>query len=664
MPSQRGPWRRYGFAFGAVLCALGLTPLLRGCLAPLPTALFLVAALASAWYGGVGPGLLAVLLSVLTASAVTTPNLDHTWPSRFGLFVLIIVLLGWQSSLSRRARAALRLLADAGKSLGASFDYDARLAAAAHAAVPNFADGAVVDMLAEDGGLVCAAAAHADPVAEGRLRVAFRSPAPDAPGGVSGVVRAGLPIAVPRLSAALLAELTPEGPRRQALRALGVRSLLIVPLRTRNRTLGALTLLSSRRSRRYRGADLALAEELARRAAVAIDNARLYREARDMEEALRRRAEQLAAADRTKDEFIAVVAHELRGPLAALRGAVEVLRLQSAAPEAGDPPQGIMARQLNALARLVDDLLDVARVTQGKISLRREPLDLVRVLHAAVGTARPLMDERRHTLTLTLPQAPPRLEGDAGRLEQVFVNLLTNAAKYTEPGGHVWLSAAVEDGAAGGPQVVVSVRDSGVGMAPEFLARAFDLFAQGAEAPGRSQGGLGIGLGLVRHLVELHGGTVEAHSDGPAKGSEFVVRLPAAQDQAAGEVGISSLVRGPCRQVLVVDDNADAAESLAALLRLRGHHVRLAPDGPKALAAAADHAPDVVLLDLGLPGMDGHEVARRLRKHPGLDKALIVALTGSGSDEDRKRSLQSGCDLFLVKPVDWDDLDRLIAGKD
>jgi signal transduction histidine kinase len=459
-----------------------------------------------------------------------------------------------------------------------------------------------------------------------------------------------------------LKELAPEEARRQALRAVGVRSLLIVPLRARDRTLGALTLLSSRRTRRYRRADLALAEELALRAAVAIDNARLYREARGMEEALRHRAEQLSAADRAKDEFIAVVAHELRGPLAALRGAVEVLRLQGAGGQAGDPSQGIMVRQLDALTRLVEDLLDVARITQGKLGLRREPLDLVRVLHAAAGTARPLIDARRHTLTLTPPLTPVRVEGDAGRLEQVFVNLLTNAAKYTEPGGHIWLSAAVEEPAGAAPQVIVSVRDTGIGMAPDFLAHAFELFHQGPQAPGSSGDGLGIGLALVRRLVELHGGTVEAHSDGPGQGSEFLVRLPALKAEGQGATGTTIANGCPGRRVLVVEDNTDAAESLAMLLRIHGHDVRLAADGPRALAAVGDYTPDVVLLDLSLPGMDGHEVARQLRGRPGCDKALIVALTGSGTDEDRQLSFQCGCDHFLVKPVDWDDIDRLITG--
>jgi CheY-like chemotaxis protein len=286
------------------------------------------------------------------------------------------------------------------------------------------------------------------------------------------------------------------------------------------------------------------------------------------------------------------------------------------------------------------------------------------VVHAAVATARPLLDARRHTLTLTLPRESPRIDGDTVRLEQVFVNLLTNAAKYTEPGGHVWLSAAAEEVGDGPVQAVVSVRDTGAGMTPDLLARAFDLFTQGPEAAARSQGGLGIGLALVRRLVEIHGGTVEAHSDGPGRGSEFIVRLPlssaggAAPAAAAPTVSVPS----PAHNILVVDDNADAAETLALLLRLRGHDVRVAPDGAAALALVIDYAPDVVLLDLGLPGMDGHEVGRRLRRQPGLDKALVVALTGSGAEEDRRRSRDAGFDHHMVKPVDLEDLERLLDG--
>jgi signal transduction histidine kinase len=673
MPSDRGPLRRYGFAVAAVLCALVLTPLLRGYLQPMPYALFIAAVLTSAWYGGAGPGLLAFLLMLVTSGTVISPDpLSAKAAAGLIFFVLVTALLGWQSTASRRARAALRLLADAGESLTASLDYPTTLTATARLAVPTLADGCLVDLVAEDGSLRCAAVAHADPQLENKLRLAAqcRAPSPEAPHGVAEVVSTGQAQAYPRLNEALWKDLVPEEPRRQALRALGVRSLLIVPLRAHGRTIGALTLLSARRTRRYRRAAVAVAATLAQRAGLAIDNARLYREARDMEEALRRRADQLVAADRQKDEFLAVVAHELRGPLAALRGALEVLRVHDpGAHPPADAPQGIMTRQVETLARLVDDLLDIAGIAQGKVALRQQPLELGAVLRAAVQTTRPLLDTRRHTLTVTLPQQGLLIDGDPIRLEQVFVNLLTNAAKYTEPGGHVWLSAAREDGPSATAQALVSVRDTGVGMAPEFLAHAFELFTQAADAPGHSGGGLGIGLALVRRLVELHGGTAEAHSDGPGRGSEFVVRLPLAgagtgepSEEGRATNGPPPAPR-PGLRILVVDDNADARESMALLLRRRGHDVRLAPDGPAALALVTEHAPDVVLLDLGLPGMHGHEVGRRLRQQPGLDKVLVVALTGSASEDDRRRSREAGFDHHLVKPIDPEDLERLLGGR-
>jgi signal transduction histidine kinase len=650
-----------------MVCAALLTPLLRPALELMPSALLAAGVLASAWYGGVRPGLLAYLLMLVASRFVFLPPSEPAGARVFvglGFFLLVTVLLGWQSSASRRARAALRLLADAGESLARSLDYPTTLATSARLAVPALADGCLVDLLAEDGSLRCAAAAHADPLLENKLRLAAQAQ-PPAPGarGVAEAVLSGQALAFPRLSDALLKEAVPEEPRRQALRALGARALLIVPLRAHGQTIGALTLLSSRRGRRFGRAQRALADELAGRAALAIENARLYREAREMEEALRRRADQLAAADRNKDEFLAVVAHELRGPLAALRSALEVVRHPGPGAAPAGEPQGIMTRQVDTLARLVDDLLDVAGIAQGKMALRRQPIDLNGPIGSALDTARPLLDARRHTLTVTLPREGLRVEGDPLRLAQVFANLLTNAAKYTEPGGHVWLSAAVEEAAGGARQAVVSVRDSGVGMAPAFLAHAFELFAQGPEALGRSQGGLGIGLALVRRLVELHAGAVEAHSDGPGKGSEFVVRLPLVVGGGRWVVdGEKSAPPPTTRRVLVVDDNRDAAESLALLLRLRGHDVRVAADGPAALAMATEYLPEVVFLDLGLPGMDGHEVGRCLRQRPGLERARVVALTGSGSEDDRSRSRQAGFDGHLVKPVEPDEIDRILGG--
>jgi signal transduction histidine kinase len=527
MLSDRSIWRRYIFAVVAMASAFLLTPLLRDYLHALPSGLFALAVVASALYGGAGPALLALLVTLLTSSLIIPPSppdpAHHAAHLAGGVIISIMVLLlGWQSSARRRARASARLLAEAGESLAASLESDATLATAARLAVPALADGCIVDLMSDNDRPQCVAASFSDP------RLGAGSTVLSA--AWTDAIRTGKARVFSGLSEARLRDLIADEDRRKVLQAQGVSSLLLVPLHARGRVLGIMTLLSSSWLRRFGKADLTLASELGQRAALAIDNARLYREARDMEAVMRRRADQLTAADRHKDEFLAVVAHELRGPLAALRNAVELVRLCGTGASVAEAPQGIMARQVDALARLVDDLLDVARITQGKVSLQRQTLNLEEVLRAAVSTTRPLIDARRHMLTVTLPRVALWLDGDALRLEQVFVNLLTNAAKYTEPGGHIWLSADCK-GDGDSPRALISIRDTGLGMAPEVLARAFDLFAQGTQPPGRSQGGMGIGLALVRRLVEMHGGRVLAHSDGPGKGSEFVVYLPLTRDE-------------------------------------------------------------------------------------------------------------------------------------
>ncbi len=376
----------------------------------------------------------------------------------------------------------------------------------------------------------------------------------------------------------------------------------------------------------------------------------------------RKRAEErLREADRRKDEFLAMLAHELRNPLAPIRNAVQVIRLLGRPDPDVRRFAEMIERQVQTMTRLVDDLLDVSRITQGKIKLQKGPVELAAVVAQAVETARPLIEARRHELTVALPAEPVRLEADATRLAQVIGNLLTNAAKYTEEGGHVWLTAERE-----GSTAVVRVRDTGVGIPPELLGKVFDLFAQVDRSLARSEGGLGIGLTLVKSLVEMHGGRVEARSEGEGKGTELVVRLPIRQPPHAPDAANfeRALDRpAPPRRVLVVDDNVDAAESLAMLLRVGRHDVRTAQDGATALQVAEAFRPEVVLLDLGLPRMDGFEVARRLREQEGVEKALLVALTGHGQEEDRRRSLEAGFDAHLVKPADPAALQRLLAGR-
>jgi CheY-like chemotaxis protein len=312
------------------------------------------------------------------------------------------------------------------------------------------------------------------------------------------------------------------------------------------------------------------------------------------------------------------------------------------------------------LVRLVDDLLDVSRITRGKVELKKVRVALSSVVATAVETSRPLIEAARHELTVSLPAEAIELEADPTRIAQVLSNLLNNAAKYTDPGGKVWLVAEQE-----GHRIAVRVRDTGIGIPAAMLARVFDMFMQVDRSPGRAQGGLGVGLTLVRAMLEMHGGTVEVRSDGPGRGSEFTIRLPLAPErrssQGDGERqgGAAAPLLG--RRVLVVDDNVDAAQSLAMLLRILGHDVRTAHEGNAALVAAHAFQPEVALLDIGLPGMSGHELARRIRGEPGGSGVLLVALTGWGQEEDRRRSRESGFDQHLTKPADPEALQRLLG---
>jgi two-component system CheB/CheR fusion protein len=381
-------------------------------------------------------------------------------------------------------------------------------------------------------------------------------------------------------------------------------------------------------------------------------------ERKQLELELRQRAEELVEADRSKDEFLAMLAHELRNPLAPIRNALHLLEAGGAVAAGGERLLATVERQVGHLGRLVDDLLDVSRITRRQIVLRREPLDLREVVGRAVEAVRPQMTAARRELSVELPEEALAVEGDDVRLEQVVANLLGNAVKYTDPGGGIRLALERE-----GEGAVLRVADDGVGMPADLLPRIFDLFAQGDHSLARSRGGLGIGLTLVRRIVELHGGTVEASSAGPGAGSELVVRLPlghAAPAEVAPRRAWRASAASPL-EVLVVDDHVDAAESLAEVLRLEGHAVRVAHDGPGALVAVGDRRPHAVLLDLGLPGMDGYEVARRIREDPGLDDVLLVALTGYGRDEDRSRSRESGFEHHLVKPVDLGTLHGVLA---
>jgi PAS domain S-box-containing protein len=372
--------------------------------------------------------------------------------------------------------------------------------------------------------------------------------------------------------------------------------------------------------------------------------------------------EALREADRRKDEFLAMLAHELRNPLAPIRNALEILKTPGASADVAEQAKDIMLRQVQHMARLVDDLVDVSRIMRDKIELRKERVELASIMARAVETAQPIIDAHQHELTVAPLPEPIWLEADVIRLAQVIANLLTNAAKYTEKGGHIWLSAERE-----GCEVVLRVKDTGIGIEPAMLPRIFGLFVQAERSLDRSQGGMGIGLALVRKLVEMHGGSVTALSAGPNRGSEFTVRLPASpearheHEMRSDEGKSTPAVAAPCLHILVVDDNRDAAKCLALLLRLEGHDVRVAHDGETALAMAQRQPPDLAFLDLGMPGMDGYELCRRMRAEPALAKVVFVALTGWGQEEDARRSHEAGFDRHLVKPMEPHSLKRLLT---
>jgi signal transduction histidine kinase/DNA-binding response OmpR family regulator len=430
-------------------------------------------------------------------------------------------------------------------------------------------------------------------------------------------------------------------------RAATLSSIAVVPLVARGHTLGALSLAFAPHGRQFDTDTLSMATELAGRAAIALDNARLYEKMQDQ--------------DRRKDEFLAMLAHELRNPLAPISNAVHVLRASGESPSrlawAGD----VIARQLRLLVRLVDDLLDVSRITRGKIDLKIESIDVARAIAAAVETSRPYVDAQQHSLVVSLPSEPMRLKGDFARVAQILANILNNAAKYTDKGGRIVVTALRD-----GDEMVFRVRDSGMGIPKEQLTTIFEPFRQIERSLDRSQGGLGIGLTLAKRLVEMQGGSISAHSDGPDLGSEFTVRLPGdftmcATESPVTEAPLPEAMGSLDLRVLIVDDNRDAAHSTALLLRSAGCSVDLAYDGEEAIRAVPALKPDVVLLDLGLPKLDGYQVAERIRSDGSNGKSLIIALSGYGQDEHRLRSKRAGFDYHLVKPIEPTALTGLLA---
>ena len=533
--------------------------------------------------------------------------------------------------------------------LAAMDDYETTTAGLARLPVPFFADWCLVDVANQNAVPRHAVAAHVDsgqqPLVDELATALARTPNP---GPVAAEV-------MQRRQPKLIAQVfdprelfgAATADTAEIVAAVNPQSVICAPLLVRDRAIGVMWLFHSESGRAYNDREISFAERLGQRAAIAIENARVYTAVRD--------------TGRRKDEFLAMLAHELRNPLAPVRNALEILRGGNADAPLVDKALATMERQVDHLARLVDDLLDLSRVMRGKITLRKQKVALDTIIQRALETTLPVIEARQHELIVNLPEEDVWLVVDEVRIAQILANLLNNAAKYTDVGGHICLQCDVEDG-----ELLVRVRDDGIGMELAEQSHIFDLFQQVESSLERSHGGLGIGLTLVRRLAEMHDGSVSARSAGPGKGSQFLVRLPAqmrkrlSENKATTTKRIADAPAGKLH-ILVVDDNVDAAEMLSGLLRLDGHEVTCAHEGRSALEQATELRPEVILLDIGLPGMNGYEVAQQLRQQEAFGNTLIVAVTGFGQEIDRQRTQHAGFDHHLVKPVQPQKIREVLA---
>jgi signal transduction histidine kinase/PAS domain-containing protein/ActR/RegA family two-component response regulator len=558
----------------------------------------------------------------------------------------------------KRGEEIQRFLAESSAALAGSLDYEVTLQQIARLAVPALADWCAVDMLLDDQTVRRVAVVHRDPEKVDLGQELLRRYPLRLEGPEGTVLRQQQSRLLAEITDAHLSAYARDAAHLEVLRGLGLKSCILVPLlapprdlsgkpgRQPGQVLGAISLVAAESGRRYGPADLAVAEELARRAALAVENARLYRE--------------LQEADRRKDEFLAMLAHELRNPLAPIRNAGEILKMVGDTHPELKRVRALIERQVTHLARLVDDLLDVSRITRGKVLLRKERLDLTALVRTVAEDLRSLLATTGLELTAELPERPLWVEGDPTRLAQVVGNLLHNANKFTDAGGRVHVRLTID---GNGEQAMLAVRDTGIGLEAEILNRLFQPFSQADRSLDRTRGGLGLGLALVKELVELHGGSVQAASRGAGQGSEFTVRLPLSRP-SSGAKGMSDgpRARGRSLRILIIEDNRDAAESLRMLLQLSGHQVAVAHSGQAGMESAGKLCPDVVLCDIGLPGgMDGYAVARALRADPEQAVATLIALSGYGQEEDQRQAQQAGFDRHLIKPVDPGMLRQLLA---
>jgi len=549
----------------------------------------------------------------------------------------------------------MSFLAQASGILYASLDYETTLQSLADLMVPSFADWCMVCLL-EGNRIKTVAVAHRDPekVAWVRQFSDRYEPKLNAPYGMGKVIRTGQSEMVPEISEQMIVAAAEDRDHLQLLRELKMTSAIIVPLKVQGKILGAATFLQAESSRRYSSEDLLFAEEIAQNTANAIENARLYQRMRE--------------SDNAKTQFLSMLAHELRNPMAPILSSLDLLNFHAENNSELQQTTELMGRQVRQMSRLLDDLLDVSRIIHGKIQLTKKDFDLNTVIQFALETTRGLKEEFGHTLSVSLPSRPVYIHADPVRIEQIIVNLLNNAYKYTEPRGTVWLTVTEQNSEA-----VIRIKDTGIGISPQMLPKIFELFSQADNTLSRSYGGMGIGLTLVKNLVQMHGGTVTANSAGLGTGSEFVIRLPietaSAQPQPQANFGFEGngsphsptpQPSRPAQRILVVDDNKDAAHALGRLLQKIGHEVAYAYDGPSAVTTALNYQPGIILLDIGLPEMDGYEVAQRIRKTSMLQGVLLVAISGYGQEEDKIRSEEAGFDYHFTKPIGLDTLTKIL----
>ena len=578
---------------------------------------------------------------------------DSAAPIRNREGELVGTVLVFRDVSTKRADERRRtFIASATAELASSLDYNSTLIGLARLAVPDMADFCAVE-IQEAGSWRRLAVEHVDPARLEQLRE-LEQRDPDDPSRSSlrtDVLSCGDAVFLPEMRDSTLATAPEARAHLESLRAIGLGSFIGVPLHVHGELIGVISLALSSGKRGYQSEDLQLAIELADRAGLAVANARLFAKVEDA----RAESEQ---ANRAKDEFLAMLGHELRNPLAPIVTALQLMKLRAA--DVFEKERSIVERQVRHMVTLVDDLLDVSRITRGKIELNREAVELAGVVYKALELAGPLIEQRQHTVDVAVNGAL-RVLGDPVRLAQVISNLLTNAAKYTPPRGHIWIAAGVRGG-----EVTLTVRDDGVGIEPDLLPRMFDLFVQGGQALDRSQGGLGLGLTIVRSVVELHGGRVVARSAGRGKGSEFSVSLPLLAGADAGESAVEArwqpaATRGQGARILIVDDNQDALALLSEALQLVGYETHEAEDAAGALAKAESIKPQLALLDIGLPVMNGYELARRLRAIPGLEQIKLAALTGYGQPADRELTREAGFDEHLVKPIAIERVQQVVA---